>query len=477
MSRDKKHTFVGALVVLVLAVVVGSSVSGERFFSHSNSSDSDVLALTTTNSDLSSNFKDNFKSTAIDVSKWTVLKTGNTGVKQSATNNLVINVPAGSLDGKTSKSGRLVSKQLLGEGDNFRVVSVLYRPVVTGEGLGVTGVRFGSDDKKNDEGAIISWNVNSNKEGKLYFYVKGSDGKRIETKVVNLNSNQAVFRLDRVNDVYFAYYKTGNDTTSDKDWTSLGKVDNSSLGASGFVTLFANNAGEAGKYPAVLSRFDSLSLAWEGGVSTLNKFADSFSNKVVEEQWKKRLTPGSTIVENASDNMVMRIPSGVVSGKPGSAYLKRLSPRIPANKDFSLNTLIYKPVVSGSGLSASGLSFVSSDEEDKEAAKLMWQVGGSTNKLVFAVRNDKGVMSETALIKLKQNVKSLTMRLTRRGDKYSAWYRTGDGDTDFIKIGSDKDLVFGSEGTVGLFSTNLGSLLRYPSVAVRFDSVSGSVEK
>lgn len=476
-NQNRLNINVGAMVVLVLAVLVGFSVSGDKASSLSSKSESDVLAITTTSLNLSKNLVDNFKSEKIDTSKWSIFKNGNVGVKQNTTNNLVITVPSGSVDGKTAKIGSLNSKQKLTAGDNFSIVTTVYRPTVTGDGIGASGIRFTSEGNKNDEGATISWLVNSKKEGKVYFYVIGSNGKRIETKVANLNSNQAVFKLDRANNTYIAYYKSGNDTSNDTDWVSLGKIEDASLGGAGYISLFANNSGASSQYPSVHSRFDSVSIRWESGASTLNTFADSFSNGVVESEWKKRTSTGATVDENSNNNLVLSIPAGAVSGKAGNIYLKRLSPRIPDNKDFSLNTIMYKPVVSGSGLTASGLSFASSDDESKEAVKLMWHVGGSTNKLTFAVRNNKGVMVETASVKVKPNVNQLTLRLVRRGDKYSAWYRVGDADSDFIKIGSDRDLVFGTNGNVGLFTTNLGSLLRYPAVSVRFDSVNGSVEK
>ncbi len=53
----------------------------------------------------------------------------------------------------------------------------------------------------------------------------------------------------------------------------------------------------------------------------------------------------------------------------------------------------------------------------------------------------------------------------------------GDADSDWVQLGNEEAAVFGANGVVALFANNMGATGKYPRGVVRFDSVSGSVEK
>jgi hypothetical protein len=96
---------------------------------------------------------------------------------------------------------------------------------------------------------------------------------------------------------------------------------------------------------------------------------------------------------------------------------------------------------------------------------------------VFVVRAPDGTLAEQANVNLDVNVKKLTLRLVRNGNRYAAHYRIGDSDADFVKIGADASSSFGAAGHVMLMVNNIGAGDKFPRVVGRFDSVSGNVSK
>ncbi len=422
---------------------------------------------------ITEHFTDAFKTDTINTEKWIVNKSGNTQVVQTAANNLRIDIPEGSVDGK-AKGGNLTFKEKFKENGDFRVVAVLYRPVVTGEGVGATGIRFASAGSADDEGAVIRWQVKG-ATSKVVFAVTAADGTKLESQADDLPTNIAVLRLERINKKYRAYYKVGRDVSGDVAWKQLGQEQHSTLGNEGRVILFTHNTGGDAKFPKVVGRFDTVNIGWEGEPATDIRFSDAFANGVLGKQWRVKGTTGATARETQADNLVFTVPAGAVSGKPGYMRATRKSPTVGSDKDFAFQTVMFKPTITGEGRGAAGISFNSATSVDDEAAQVKWVVEGTMSKLVFVVRNPDGTLAERAEASVTQN--KLTVRLARRNDKYTASYRVGDSDSDFVRIGNEESAVFGANGFVGLFANNLGVGGKYPRVTARFDSVSGSVEK
>ncbi len=429
---------------------------------------------------ITQSFVDPFKDGVINEGKWTVNKSDGVMVREMPSDNLRIDIASGSANNK-AHGGTLTFKELLKDDGDFRVMVVVYRPIVKGEGVGATGIRFSSKGNDDDEAAVVRWDVNGS-SSKVLFAVNAANGKRLELGRKDLTSNVGVLRLDRVNKKYRAFYKVGSDLSADTDWISLGnEVENSTLGNEGSVSLFVNNAGQSGKFPSVVGRIDQINIGWEGAPrnpATTIGFSDPFANGVIGAQWNMAKSEGVQIYENASDNLIMSLSSGSVNGRPRNARVTRINPVVPENKNFTLNVSLFKPTVVGLGVGFSSIAFVSNTNVDDEGALIRWIVSGTTvSKLVFVVRAPDGTLSEKTSVSLAANMKKLSVRLARRVDRYVAHYRTGDLDTDWVAIGRDESSNFGAAGKFRLEVNNVGSEGKFPRVVGRFDHVSGNVSK
>lgn len=420
-------------------------------------------------------YTDNFNTGSVDSTKWDTVVRGSTNVAVSGTDKLRIQVPEGAVEGKRQR-GALVFKETIEEKGDFRILVVVQRPRVTGDGTGVAGIKFSSSGNDDDEGATIQWRVNG-ASSKAVFIVRAADGTVMESQEVDVVANVAILRLDRVNKRYTAYYKLGDDLTNDTRYQQIGEERAATLGNQGVVSLFAHNSGAAGKFPAVLARFDTARVRWQGGAATHIGFNDSFANGVVGAKWTENRTAGTVIRENANNNLSMRLEAGSAGTRSRHAYLVRNEPTIPQGKDFRLTAVVRKPSVTGSGRGYSGLRFVSAGNTDDEGAMVRWVVGNNVNQLVFTVRAPDGSQAEKARVDVAANVNQLTMRLDRKGNIYSGWYRIGDGDESYIKIGEAESANFGANGKVSLTSNNMGNGGNYPAVVSRFDHVNGSIQK
>ncbi len=435
-------------------------------------------------------FSDAFKSGTINLDKWIVNKTGDASVVETPTDNLRITVPAGAQN-NAAKGGNIVFKQVITDNGDFRAIAVLRRPLVTGDGTGVAGIRFNSTGDKNDEGAVVRWVITKTTNGtkttttsKASFFVTNYKGQVIESEQVDLPTPTTVFQLVRVNKTYRAYYKLGADVSADLDWKPLGTEQNGKLGQDGNLLFFAHNAGVNDKFPKVVAAFDQVSIGWEGKPATTMGFSDAFANGNVGTVWKPILSTGATVVENAKDNLQIVIPTGAVNGKPGRASLVRMNPTIAEDKNFAFNAAIFKPVV-GTGIGAAGITFQSTGNQDAEAASIQWVVNGSQSHLLFSVHSPdpkNHTLLERATVDLNTfpaKPTRLTLRLARSGNKYTAWYRTGDADTDWVNIGQEENNVLGGDGKLAIFASNVGasSPKLYPRVIARFDGANGSVQK
>lgn len=421
-------------------------------------------------------FSDVFKADAINAEKWGTWKNGDASIKQTAANNLRMDIPQGSVEDK-AKQASLVYKVALEDKKDFRIASTLYPPTVTGEGTGVSGFRFSSTGTGDDEGAVLKWTVatvGTTTTRKVQFVVRGPDGKVMFQKEADFASPVGMLRLDRVSDTYRAFYKAGRDITSDTAWTALGEFKHETLGNGGKLTLFTANQAKA--YPKVAGRFDEVRIRWQGEESGNMEFADAFSAGAISAKWQTWNTTGATVKETKYDNLLIGIPTGAVDNKPGSVRFVRKEPVVGEGKDFIMTTTLYKPTVTGDGTGASGLVFRSFTEVDKEVAMIRWEVTNTpTSKLVFLVKNPDGTLSQKASVDVTAN--KLTLRLSRKGDKYTAHYRVGDSDKDLVKIGKDESVEFGADGSLGLFASNVGNDTKFPKVAARFDSTWGRLAK
>jgi len=386
-----------------------------------------------------------------------------------------MNIPQGS-DGDKAKQGSIIFKESLDDKGDFRVIAVLYPPTVTGEGAGVSGLRFTSTGSGDDEGAVVKWTVTTvgtTTTRKANFIVRGPDGQILFQKDAELITPVGMLRLDRVNKTYRAFFKPGRDTTGDTGWTKIGEFNHETLGNGGKLSLFTANQAEA--YPKVAGRFDEVRIRWQGEDSTRKEFGDAFANQIIATQWRTWITTGATIRETKNDKLNITIPAGAVEGKMGSARLTRKEPVVQEGKDFYMTTKMNKPIVTGEGKGAAGLSFRSFTDVDKEAAQVRWVVTGTTSKIIFFAQNPDGTLAERASKDVTASV--LSLRLTRKGDKYSAAYRIGDNDNDWVSVGREEQVAFGAKGSISLFATNIGEATKYPKVAARFDSVWGWIAK
>lgn len=428
------------------------------------------------NPKVTESFVDPFKDGNIDPDRWRVSKSEGVVITETPADNLRFDVPAGAVNGK-ARSGNMTFKQVLKDDGDFRAMAVVYRPVVTGEGMGITGIRFSSKGADDDEAAVIRWQV-SGTSSKAVFAVTGADGKRLETEKKDVAGNIAILRLDRINKKYRAFYKLGRDLTGDTAWIPLGSETDASLGNEGSVTVFTRNGGIADKFPKVVGRMDQFNIGWEGAPKTTVSFSDPFANEVINKNWKTYKTEGAQVYENANDNLIMSLTTGNRNNKPRYAQVVRTLPAVPEDKDFTLNAVVYKPTVVGDGNGFSGLGFVSTGNVDDEAVAVRWVVSAaSVSRLVFIVRAPDGSLAERASVNIDAKVKRLTLRIARNGKKYTGHYRLGDSDTDFVQIGNSESSNFGAAGRVKLMVNNMGAGNKFPRVVGRFDHVSGSVSK
>ena len=462
-------SFITLLVILVSVFVLSGSFSDLiTTITKSKASQANVK--------ITQSFGDAFKDGSINTEKWAVSKSDGVLVTETTADNLRMDIPAGAANGK-ARAGTLTFKELLKDNGDFRAMAVVYRPIVTGDGMGITGIRFSSKGEDDDEAAVVRWQVNG-ASSKAVFFVNGADGTRMETEQANITGNIAILRLERINKKYRAFYKLGKDFSGDTDWIALGSEANATLGNEGKISIFTHNGGVKDKFPKVVGRFDEFHLGWEGDPATSISFSDAFANGTLGKNWKVYKTDGAQVYENINDNLIMSLTSGALNGKPRHARIVRTSPVVREDKNFVMNSALFKPTVVGEGNGFAGLGFVSTGNVDDEAANVRWVVSGTTvSKLVFVVRAPDGTLAEQANVSLDAKVKKITLRLVRNGNRYAAFYRTGDSDTDFVKIGADASSNFGAAGHVMLMVNNVGAGGKFPRVVGRFDGVSGNVSK
>ncbi len=477
---------VSPIAVLALVAIAGAGAFALSTAVNTTTTSVDKSQATMLQPKITERFQDFFKTDAIDTDKWVLSKSGNDVlVAQTGANNLRIDIPAAS-DTDKAKAMSLTFKQLMKDNGDFRFIVSAYKPITTGAGPGVEGIRFSSKGKNNDEGASVRWVVNGD-ASTVSFNVAAPDGTNIEKKAMPIKGNIALLKLERINKTYRASYKVGNDM-DESNWTILGEEANQTLGADGYLALFASDGGDKNKHAKVIARFDNAFIGWEGKPAptpSAYNFGDAFGDGSIGPKWKASAVQGTAVVETKADNLVMNLTPGSVNNKPRSGWVIRTAPVVGNDKNFVINTAMYKPEVSGEGYGQSSLSFQSTGALDDEAAAVRWVVSEKekVSRLVFAAQAPDGsLIGERGVLDIKNlNAKRLTLRLVRRQvdgkTRYAAFYRVGDGDQDWVRIGNEEDGNLGGDGHFVLSTSNMGANKKFPKVIGRFDSVSGSVEK
>jgi len=432
---------------------------------------------TQSEANLTASFMDLFKDPSVNTQKWRIVQNTNVSITQTEGDNLLFNIPAASAS-NALKSGALEFREDFDDGKDFRIATIVLRPVVTGDGRGVTGVSFSSAGAGDDEGATLRWNVQGS-TSTVQFTVRGADGTVLHNKSMPLASNIAVLRLERINNEYRAFFKPGNDLTSDTRYTSLGRKELASIGEKGRIRLFAWSVRHNNAFSRVVGRFDEARISWETDTEANREaYGDSFSDGRIGATWSVSGTPGKHVYENPKDNLIMQVISGSYNGKSRVAYVKRNAPVIPENKDFTVHVKLYKPTVVGDGVGESGIVFVSTGSIDDESASIRWRVGQSVNRLVFVVTKPDGTWEEVKSVNVNANTTLMSLTLARVGMRYSASYKNGwDNDADWIHVGVHTDTANGAAGKWALRVSNGGAAGKFPTVVGRFDSVTGTVAK
>lgn len=492
MTFKRKSALSLPVVVSIGATIVlaGTALYAGGYFPTITKSISGIFA-SNAKPIINTTFTDNFKDGTIDAAKWDKVVGGDVTVFENVSDNLKFNIPAGSVGGAL-KQGKLIYKELLKDKMDFVVSTVAFKPIVTGTGTGTEGMRFVSASGSDKEGAVVRWEVNG-ATSKIRFVVTDKDGKVLVNSAADVFTNSAAMRLVRVNREYKAYYKSGTDINDELGWNLLGVCDrtaetnncNATLtGQDGKLSLFAHNGGTKDAFPKVVARFDRATIGTQTGTSapaTVETFNDEFSNGNLGSVWAATKSSGVEVTENTNNMLMVQIPALSVNGNPAVARIKRLTPSVGVEKDFTYYVQLKKPALVGDGSGYAGLVFASPTVQDKEGASVRWIVTKSgttsTSKLVFLV-NDKtgGPLVERASVNV--NNAKLTLGLRRNGNLYKAFYRVGDSDSDWVQIG---DLAvsdnFGSAGSFYLTSSNQGVNKKYPAVTSQFDRVWGSVQK
>lgn len=428
--------------------------------------------------------------------KWTTFVTNKDMVQvfETPSDNLRMQIKAGATGGSYNGGG-VTFNQSIADGADFRVLGVVYMPIVTGDvGSAVTGIRFASNenDKVNAESTSIRWIVRKDKANKIdqsfvIFTVLDNQGKSIYTKQADIKSNVAVFRIIRVHEAYRAGFQLGSDASSDAStvWLTDSDVsDGKKLGQDGRISLFTTNNGTKDHYASVVGRFDSASIQWQDlkltpTPNTKDTFSDAFSNdQILKTVWKIQTSgQNATITANQANNLALTLLGGT---SPDSASLWRTTPDVPKGKDFMMNAYVYKPKVIGTGNAVTGILFAEPKFVPAGTAKIQWvySADAKTNKLQFILMgNDRvwHVKAETPVTNAKQM--AITLSLRRIDGKYAGWYRFGDSDADWKQLGISESEPFDAIGNMILFASNTKGTEKFPFVNVQIDTASGWVSK
>jgi hypothetical protein len=417
-------------------------------------------------------FEDSFTADKINIAEgaWGLYKApdnNNVKVTESATNGLSVSIQSDK-DNPVVKRGGVAFRKTLDSHVDFKATAVVYRPIITGPGTANTGIVFyrGSD---NVEIARVSWDQYS--RSTVTFRVQNLN-KVYQVPVV---SDVAVLSLARIGDTIRATYKLGNDTSDSSSEITIGEVTNVNLigPASGRVRFQAGNTSydstdKDGRtdlprpytYTST-GRYTYASVAWMDRSS--KTFSDTFSKNRIGGLWNDYPASNGSIVESTANHLVMKLSKT----KTGSDILTRTD-AVGNNKNFSLETSVVKPTVTGTGTGAARIAYAMNS--GASGANVEWQVSGGISTLVFEVAGK--TISKTSP---DGDPVQLSMKLTREGTVYTAFYRT-DATADWTQLGQTSTAVLSGAGKLRLITNNSAGS-GSPAVTVQFMSAAGSIQQ
>jgi hypothetical protein len=470
VSRVGKKTTPAHKNVFVSLLIAFLVVAGIFAYVKTQAVPTDVMLVGQANS---FSYMDRFGNGQIDKGEWKVVKTDGVTVTETATDNLRMTVPTGAVSGK-ARSGAVSFKEPVSDGQNFIFRTRLYKPVVSGAGVGKSGIRFSGNDGSEDEGVLVYWEVNG-ATSNIVFQVN-SQGKNVTTERVAVVGNQAELMVKRSDNEYSAAYRMNN-FDDDNPFEELGQPVESISESGGRVRLFTTNTGLNGAYPRVVSRFDQVTL--RSNTST-KAVSDSFGGDgaVDTSKWVTSKRGDSTTIAKANGNLVMNL---LAVAKPAGATgdltvnMARVTSTVDVAKDKrGMATVeLFKPRVVGDGTGVAGLLFTSDSAKNEESALVRWTVGKDGNRLVFLVRNGAGNVEERAAVNVPNKRGRLTVKLLHGDGQYKAMYRLGPGsddDQDFKVLGSERAPKLGAKGSFALFAHQIPAGNTAPAVNAKFDS-------
>ncbi len=201
---------------------------------------------------------DNFSGLNVNTKKWTISTTKGTAINIGIGRNLVESITAGSNDEKP-KIASITTKDVITQGKSFVVDTQILKPIVSGEGIGKTGIEYITSDTTNLEKVSVIWSVGAN-TSQLIYLVQDSEGNIKVNKGVELakDTSKIIVRIKRDEDGYSATYKEKID--DDEPSKSLNEKILLQNLKDGQIRLFTTNVGYKDKFPSVKGRFDTFHL-------------------------------------------------------------------------------------------------------------------------------------------------------------------------------------------------------------------------
>lgn len=473
MKMKKRNArFKIVLMMAVFGVVALSTIAivSVKIISKRNTAPTAAQADVRGTFNVNEHFTDVFNNEKINGNRWRVLTSDGVKIAETPANNLNIIVPGNSLNGK-AKAGRLHFKQTIGDTDDFAINVSMYKPIITGNGVGTAGIIFSSSDTGDDESVNLKWIV-SGSISKLQMTIKATDGTTINSKSVDVQAAKLTMRLSRNKETYSAQYRIGSD--DDNNFILIDSKTNPNLGAAGRLSVFSSNVGQDQKFPKVVSRIDNVTIAWYDPTKPDSKrtsLVDKFSDEVIDaDRWTISKPTGTSIIENKVNNLSMSLSAGANDGK---AKVTRLTTKeaIPQQKDFQLLTQIIKPIIGGDGIGRVGVQYITNGSLNDERASVIWEIDRQgANKLIFVTTKANGDIEHRKAIDLNSNVNRVVVRMVRNDKGYTAMYKIGLNDPDSLwkSLGTAK-LTNSTGGKIQLFCSNVGTNSKYPKLVGRFD--------
>ncbi len=448
---------------VLIGLIIGLLIVGGLFVYNATKTVPAGIEVMEVSQPSSFSFNETFGNGLIDAGKWKVTKSDDVTVTETTGDNLRIVVPAGAVAGK-SRNGKLMYKETVSQGKNFSYSARLYKPIVTGAGMGRTSVRFVDNNKTDAEGASISWEVSGGTSQLVY---RVNIGGSITESSVAVVGNSAQVVLKRAGNEYSASYRM-NSFDDDTAFETLGEAVTSTAVNGGRLTLGVENTGVGG-FPRVVGRVDNVILT--SNLTSSNVFSDNFAS-IDSGKWSANAKGGSA-QSIANGNLVMNVPAGTTPAARNK-FLNVSSASITADKRAVAIVEMFKPKATGAGTAISGIGFSSTGTVDDEGASIRWEVNGASSKLVFVVKNAQGKVEEKASVDISGNRNRLTAKLVHADGGYIAMYRLGaglDDDSGFVKLGAERDPKLGAAGQYSLFATHAStSGVKAPAVVTKFDS-------